>query len=115
MNPLSRLPTSIAWLTAISLIACAGSMKTVTKSASEVETTALDEVLPVDSLVVAGRLDNGFRYLIRVNEKPENRAELRLVVNFGSVLETEQELHNLLELLMMMMNSFNIEVLLQKI
>lgn len=91
MNPLRRLPTSILWLTAISLIACASSMKTATKSATELETAPLYEVLPVDSLVVAGKLDNGFRYLIRVNEKPENRAELRLVVNFGSVLEMEQE------------------------
>ncbi len=85
-----KLKKSFFWLTAISLIACAGSMKT-TKDTSTLEVSFLDELLPVDSLVVTGQLDNGFRYLIRANEKPENRAELRLVVNFGSVLETEQE------------------------
>ena len=50
-------------------------------------TGPLAEVLPTDSLVVTGVLDNGFRYVIRKNVKPENRAELRLVVNAGSVLE----------------------------
>ncbi|MDA3874450.1 MAG: pitrilysin family protein, partial [Kiritimatiellae bacterium] len=36
---------------------------------------------------VSGELENGFRYFIRQNEKPEERAELRLVVNAGSILE----------------------------
>jgi len=35
----------------------------------------------------AGVLPNGLRYFIRPNAKPENRLELRLVVNAGSVLE----------------------------
>ncbi|MCC5844268.1 MAG: insulinase family protein [Verrucomicrobia bacterium] len=35
----------------------------------------------------SGTLPNGFRYFIRPNAKPENRLELRLVVNAGSVLE----------------------------
>ncbi len=48
-------------------------------------------MLPVDSLVVTGTLPNGFRYVIRQNEKPEDRAELRLTVNVGSVLETDEE------------------------
>ena len=43
--------------------------------------------LPVDPAVTIGTLPNGLRYYIRVNHKPEKRAELRLVVNAGSVLE----------------------------
>ena len=43
--------------------------------------------LPVDPAVTTGTLPNGLRYYIRVNHKPEKRAELRLVVNAGSVLE----------------------------
>ncbi|MCX6551755.1 MAG: pitrilysin family protein, partial [Acidobacteria bacterium] len=39
-----------------------------------------------------GTLGNGLRYYIRVNRKPENRAELRLVVNAGSVLEDNDQL-----------------------
>ena len=48
--------------------------------------------LPVDSAVTIGTLPNGLRYYIRVNHKPEKRAELRLVVNAGSILETDQQL-----------------------
>lgn len=47
--------------------------------------------LPVDSAVTIGTLANGLRYYIRVNHKPEKRAELRLVVNAGSILETDQQ------------------------
>ena len=54
-------------------------------------TGPLAEVLPADSLVVTGVLDNGFRYVIRSNAKPENRAELRLVVDAGSVLEDSDQ------------------------
>lgn len=50
------------------------------------------DLLPVDSNVTIGRLDNGLTYYIRVNRKPEARAELRLAVNAGSVLEDEKQL-----------------------
>jgi zinc protease len=53
---------------------------------------APDVVIPVDPLIRTGVLKNGFRYYIRVNKKPENRAELRLGVNAGSVLENEKQL-----------------------
>jgi len=43
--------------------------------------------LPFDPNVTVGKLSNGVTYFIRKNSKPENRAELRLVVNAGSVLE----------------------------
>lgn len=48
--------------------------------------------LPVDPKVKIGTLPNGIRYYIRQNAKPEKRAELRLVVNAGSVLETDRQL-----------------------
>jgi zinc protease len=51
----------------------------------------VDEALPVDPAVTVGRLANGFTYYIRANSKPENTAELRLVVNAGSVLEDEDQ------------------------
>ncbi|NTW49211.1 MAG: insulinase family protein, partial [Chlorobiales bacterium] len=38
-----------------------------------------------------GKLDNGLSYYIRQNRKPEKRAELRLVVNAGSVLENDDQ------------------------
>jgi zinc protease len=61
--------------------------------------TSPDAPLPVDSRVTVGTLDNGLRYYIRTNKRPENRAELRLVVNAGSILEDDdqQGLAHLLE------------------
>ena len=47
--------------------------------------------LPTDSAVLNGRLANGLRFFIRRNVKPEKRAELRLVVNAGSILETDAQ------------------------
>lgn len=47
--------------------------------------------LPLDSTVRYGKLDNGLTYYIKKNQKPENRAELRLVVNAGSILEDEDQ------------------------
>jgi zinc protease len=46
----------------------------------------------VDPAVTMGELDNGLKYYIRQNSRPENRTELRLVVNAGSVLEDETQL-----------------------
>jgi zinc protease len=50
------------------------------------------EPLPADTTVQSGRLDNGLRYFIRRNTEPAARAELRLVVNVGSVLEDRDQL-----------------------
>ena len=36
-------------------------------------------------------LPNGLRYYIRTNKQPKDRAELRLVVNAGSILEDEDQ------------------------
>jgi zinc protease len=47
--------------------------------------------LPVDSQATVGTLPNGLRYYVRANAKPEHRAELRLVVHAGSVLEDDDQ------------------------
>ncbi len=54
-------------------------------------TWALDEVLPEDPAVRTGTLDNGLRYYVRSNGRPENRAFLRLIVRAGSVLEDDDQ------------------------
>ncbi len=50
-----------------------------------------EQPMPVDPKVKIGRLSNGLTYYIRQNKKPEQRVELRLVVNSGSVLEDEDQ------------------------
>ncbi|WP_350292188.1 insulinase family protein [uncultured Croceitalea sp.] len=48
--------------------------------------------IPVDPDVKIGKLDNGLTYYIRNNGKPEDKVELRLAVNAGSIMETERQL-----------------------
>jgi len=50
-----------------------------------------NEKLPVNPNVTIGTLKNGITYYIELNKKPEKRAELRLVVNAGSVLENDNQ------------------------
>ncbi len=75
------------------LYACVSTSPTTGQQAAMEGTTEqpADPQLPTDSLVTVGQLDNGLRYVIRKNQKPENRVELRLVVDVGSVLEDENQ------------------------
>ena len=50
-----------------------------------------EDQIPQDTSVITGTLDNGLKYYIRKNTKPEKRVEFRLVVNAGSVLEDDDQ------------------------
>jgi zinc protease len=50
-----------------------------------------DEILTPDPKITIGKLENGLTYYIRENKKPEKRAELRLAVKAGSVLEDDDQ------------------------
>src|SRR5258707_15763683 len=56
-----------------------------------VQVTALTQQMPVDPQITMGKFSNGLRYYIRANKKPEKRAELRLVVKAGSILEDDDQ------------------------
>ena len=60
-------------------------------SAESVASYGLSQQIPVDPAVVVGTLPNGLRYYVRANGKPAHRAELRLVVRAGSVLEDDDQ------------------------
>lgn len=67
---------------------------TVAKPASrssQTETPNLNRLIPRDPAVKVGKLPNGLTYYIRKNVEPKNRAELRLVIRAGSVLETDNQ------------------------
>jgi zinc protease len=51
----------------------------------------LTDPVPKDPNVKIGKLANGLTYYIRRNVKPENKLELRLAVNAGSVLENNDQ------------------------
>ena len=52
----------------------------------------LTQPMPVDPQITMGQFKNGLRYYIRTTKKPEKRAELRLVVKAGSILEDDDQL-----------------------
>jgi zinc protease len=55
------------------------------------QTPPLTQQMPVDPAITMGKFPNGLRYYILANKKPEKRAELRLVVKAGSVLEDDDQ------------------------
>ena len=72
-------------LVALLLLAPAG-------AAAQMAAPAVPDVgdsLPMDPEVTMGTLPNGVTYYLRKNAEPEKRAELRLVVDAGSVLEED--------------------------
>src|SRR5437763_1154223 len=52
---------------------------------------ALSKAMPVNPKNTICKIANGMRYYIRANKKPEKRAELRLVVKAGSILEDDDQ------------------------
>src|SRR5258706_15554332 len=82
------------WLTAallamVAAVGVAGAQQpAVTTNVLE---APLSQTVPVDPLITVGTLPNGLRYYIRKNAQPQGRAELRLVVNAGSVLEDDDQ------------------------
>jgi len=84
------------------LLACSPKMadKSATKS-DTMQTTepmqtapsmpGMDEKIPMDPSVRMGVLDNGLTYYVKNNGKPEDKVELRLAVNAGSVLEDDDQ------------------------
>lgn len=64
----------------------------VTAPSADAQATPGSTPISVDPNVRTGQLENGFRYVIRENDEPEQRAEFRLIVNVGSVFEDEDQL-----------------------
>jgi zinc protease len=83
----SFLQLTLAIVATTSVVASA-EQRAVTTGPQNVPLTA---VVPVDPRITVGTLPNGLRYYIRKNQQPLGRAELRLVVNAGSVLEDDDQ------------------------
>jgi zinc protease len=89
MTTAKWLIVGAACLTATTLAAQqpASTAATQAPAASGAATAPLNATIPFDSQITTGQFANGLRYYVRKNKKPEQRAELRLVVNAGSILE----------------------------
>lgn len=64
---------------------------TTPESAQTVAAAPTAQDIPLNPNVKKGTLENGLTYYIKNNEKPEDKVELRLVVNVGSILEDEDQ------------------------
>ena len=49
-------------------------------------------MIPVDERLLSGQLENGMMYFLQHHEKPEDRAEIRLALKAGSIMEDEDQL-----------------------
>jgi zinc protease len=80
-------------LLTISAVAAAARMVVAqpTPATTSAAQAPLTQIIAVDSQVRVGRLPNGLQYFVRANAQPRGRAELRLVVNAGSVLEDDDQ------------------------
>ena len=63
-----------------------------TKISKSTEEKTDTSSIPISTNVKKGVLSNGLTYYIQKNAKPEQKVELRLVVNAGSILEDEKQL-----------------------
>ena len=82
MNKLGRIFVECALLAAVVVLSSVRAQESYKKT----------DPIPIDTSVTLGKFDNGLTYYLRVNKKPEKRAELRLAVRAGSVLEDDDQL-----------------------
>jgi zinc protease len=87
-NSHTRLLATLTALIVGTTAAVATAQRAVTTGAQNVPLSA---AVPVDPRITVGTLPNGLRYYVRANKQPRARAELRLVVNAGSVLEEDDQ------------------------
>ncbi len=56
------------------------------------DASTLPSIAEPDPAITIGELDNGLRYLIRANDNPGARVDMRLAVDAGSVLEDDSQI-----------------------
>src|SRR5947209_16493919 len=86
-----RKRTRITLLAAAILFATSLGVAQQPAATSPLQSAPLTQPMPFDSHIAMGRLPNGLRYYVRANNRPEKRAELRLVVKAGSILEDDDQ------------------------
>jgi zinc protease len=81
-----------AFLVSVTLIAIPAPLHAQQQAPpAEHRAPSLSEPIPLDPEIVSGTFDNGLRYFIRPSRRPEKRAELRLVVDVGSIVEDDDQ------------------------
>ena len=75
----------------LAIAATTGAAVSAQRGVTTAQNVPLTATVPVDPRITVGTLANGLRYYIRRNQQPQGRAELRLVVNAGSILEDDDQ------------------------
>jgi zinc protease len=95
MKPCSaRTPRWLMLLTLFSAVVAAqllSAQGAVAPRPPQAPALAVADTIAVDPQITVGTLPNGLRYYVRPNPLPRGRAELRLVVKTGSVLEDDDQ------------------------
>jgi zinc protease len=68
-----------------------GNSSTEKPSITHPATADFRGLLPISPRIIKGQLGNGITYLIRQNGTPEKRAEIRLIVKAGAILEDDNQ------------------------
>lgn len=79
---LKPVTTLKQWAVLVLLVLCAAGVTAQVK---------LNDRIPMDPKVKTGKLPNGLTYYIRQNKKPEQKVELRLVLNAGAINEDDDQ------------------------
>ena len=89
----TSLDTRVRWFLTALVLSAAATVATAQQTVlpARPESAPLDQIIPVDPKISVGTLPNGLRYYVRANRQPQARAELRLVVKAGSLLEDEDQ------------------------
>lgn len=82
---------SLPALLLIAAVLFAGGLTLFAPPASADLDLSPDTELAPDPAIRIGTLENGLRFYVRQNPKPEGRASLRLVINAGSMLEDDDQ------------------------
>src|SRR4051812_29883568 len=90
MIPILRVRLMVLLSAILAVVGLVGAQQP-TAVPDAVRSWTLDQVVPIDPQITVGYLPNGLRYYVRPNRLPQGRAELRLVVNAGSVLEDDDQ------------------------
>ena len=77
----------LAFVALLTVTSTAIAQKDIEEQSKPVDATQI----PINPDVLTGKLDNGLTYYIQNNGKPEDKVELRLVVNAGSILENDNQ------------------------
>ena len=79
------------WILLLAFVISGVSYAQLPGTAAKKKKSDLTAQVPLDKKVRYGKLDNGFTYYLRVNKKPENMIQYRLVSNAGSILERDDQ------------------------